>query len=84
MDKVFFTDENGNQEVFYCIEQTRLAGKTYLLVTDREEGDADCWILKDISKDEDPQAQYCFVEDDDELEAVSAVFGELLEDIDLR
>lgn len=84
MDKVFFTDEDGNQEVFYCLEQTILAGMTYLLVTDREEGDADCWILKDVSGKDDPEAQYCFIEDDDELAAVSAVFAELLEDIDLR
>jgi hypothetical protein len=41
--------------------------------------------LKDLSEDGDPDAKYAFVEDDDELEAVSKVFAELLEgDVDLE
>ena len=68
---------------FYVIEQTRLQGVTYLLVTAREEGDSDAWILKDLSSEGDDEALYETVEDDNELEAVSAVFARMLDDIEL-
>ena len=32
---------------FFVLEQTRIAGVDYILVTDSEEDDAECWILKD-------------------------------------
>ena len=67
---------------FYVLEQTRLGGFSYLLVTDREDGDSTAWILKDLSGDEDKEAVYEFVEDDKELEAVSSVFEQLLDDVE--
>ena len=83
MEKVVFLAEDGSQEEFFIIEQTTLQGRTYLLVTDQEEGDAQAWILKCISSDEDGEVSYEMVEDDNELEAVGAVFAQMLEDIDL-
>ena len=83
MEKVVFLAEDGSQEEFFIIEQTTLQGRTYLLVTDQEEGDAQAWILKCISSDEDAEVSYEMVEDDNELEAVGAVFAQMLEDIDL-
>ena len=68
---------------FYIVEQTRIQGASYLLVTDREDGDSDAWILKDISADGDDEAVYEMVEDEDQLQAVSAVFAQMLDDIDL-
>lgn len=65
------------------LEQTRVGGKDYILVTDSEEGDAEALILKDMSSDGEKEAIYEIVEDDNELEAVSRVFSEMLEDIDL-
>ena len=41
-------------------------------------------ILKDLSEDGETEARYVFVEDDQELEAVSKIFAELLEDVDLE
>ena len=46
--------------------------------------EADAYILKDTSKPEDTDAVYEIVEDDDELEYVSRIFAEILDDIDIE
>lgn len=66
------------------LEETRINGVSYLLVTESEDDEAEAYILKDTSKDGDPQAQYVFVEEDDELESVGKIFAELLEDVDIE
>ncbi len=77
---------DGEQETvgFFVVEETRIAGVSYLLVTESEEDEAEAYILKDLSSDGENEARYVFVEDDNELEAVSRVFAELLEDVDLE
>lgn len=84
MEKVKFelADSNGSAE-FFVLEQTRINGTNYILVTDSEQGDAEALILKDLSMDGEQEAIYEIVEDDNELEAISAVFREMLEDVDL-
>ena len=66
------------------LEQTMINGTGYILVTDSEEDDAECLILKDTSAKEDSDSVYEIVEDDTELIAVSKVFEELLEDFDIE
>ena len=68
---------------FYVMEQTRIGGHNYILVTDVEEGDGDALILKDMSQDGEEESIYDVVSDDEELEAVSGVFADMLEDVDL-
>ena len=84
-DEIIFTTEDGEEVTFYVIEQTRLGGVDYLLVSttgeDDEEGEA--LIMKDISKDTDEEAVYDIVEDDKELELVAGIFKELIDDIEL-
>ena len=58
-------------------------GTNYLLVTDSQDDEADAYILKDISEDEDEVANYVMVEDDVELEALSRVFQEMLDDTEI-
>lgn len=85
MEKIIFVgDDNENLE-FFVLEETRINGVDYILVTDSEdeESDAECYILKDVSKDGDAEAIYEAVEDDTELDAVMRVFEELLEDTDI-
>ena len=85
MEKITFTFEGEDQAVeFFVLEQTKLGGVTYILVTDSEEDDAECLILKDLSKVEEVESVYAVVEDDTELLAVSKVFEELLEDVDIE
>ena len=75
--------EDGSQEELYVVEQTRISGMDYLLVTDTPEGDGEAYILKDVSRDGDTEAVYEFVEDDRELAAISNVFSQMLDDIAL-
>ena len=51
MEKIMFMPEGSDKPAsFYVLEQTKIRGFSYILVTDREEGDAECLILKEKSK----------------------------------
>lgn len=41
MEKIKFTLDTQESVEFYVLEQTRLSGNQYILVTDAEEGDGD-------------------------------------------
>lgn len=85
MEKIKFTPAEGEEEAwFYVLEQTRIGGVSYLLATDTEKEDGEAWILKDLSNDGDPEAIYEIVEDDSELDAVSRVFSEMLDDVEIE
>ncbi len=85
MEKVrfAFTDGNGEDE-FFVLEETRINGNAYILVTDSEDDDAECLILKETGKQSDGESVYEIVEDETELLAVSKVFEELLEDVSIE
>lgn len=83
LEKIIFRPEGEEPVEFYVLEQTRIGGHNYILVTDVEEGDGDALILKDMSQDGEEESIYDVVSDDEELEAVSGVFADMLEDIDL-
>lgn len=82
MEKIVFEPEEGSPVEFYVLEETKLGGITYILVTEEEQGDGDAWILKDISLPEEEEAVYEMVEDDVELDAVGAVFESMMEDVE--
>ena len=87
MEKLTFVTEDQESVDFYIIEETRVNGINYLLVTEyeyEEDEEAEAYILKDTSKAEDTEAVYEFVESEEELDAVSRIFAELLEDMDLE
>lgn len=85
MEKIKFVFEDTQEEVeFFVLEQTRVSGQNYILVTDSEEDEAECLILKDTSAAEDTESVYEIVEDEVELTAVLRVFEELLEDVDIE
>ena len=73
MEKLEFIDENGEKTQFYVIEETRINGINYLLVSE-------AYILKDTSDAASEEAVYEFVEEDSELEVVGKVFSELMDD----
>ncbi len=85
-EKVSMVIDDTNEKVeFFVVEQTRINSTNYLLVTENEtDEEADAYILKDISADEDTEAIYEIVEDDEELDAVSRIFSEILDDIDIE
>lgn len=84
-DEIIFTTEDGEEVTFCVVEQTRLGGVNYLLVTTTgdDEEDAEALILKDVSLETEEEAVYDIVEDDGELELVAGIFKELLDDIEL-
>lgn len=83
LEKITFTPEGEEAVEFYVLEQTRIGGSNYILVTDVEDGDGDALILKDLSGDGDAESIYVIVEDDDELSAVAGVFESMLDDVEL-
>ena len=83
LEMITFRPEGEETVEFYVLEQTRIGGHNYILVTDVEEGDGDALILKDMSQDGEEESIYDVVSDDEELEAVSGVFADMLEDVDL-
>ena len=87
MEKIGYCPDGGEKVEFYVLEQTRLGGCDYILVTDSmdsEEEEGEALILKDISAPEDKEAIYEIVEDERELDAVAEIFSDMLEDIDLE
>ena len=82
MEKIKFFDMENNTELeFFVLEETKLSGEHYLLVTEQEEGDADAYILKEVQGEGD-EAVYEFVEDESVLDALSDIFAEMLTDVD--
>lgn len=84
MEKIAFTLDNDELVEFYVLEETKINGTKYILVTESEEDEADAYILKDLAAEDEAESIYEIVEDENELEMVSALFAELLEDVDIE
>ncbi len=88
MEKIRLEADDGQSLEFYVEEQARIGGCDYLLVSDSQEEESQAYILKDMSAGASAQdgevAQYEFVEDERELEVVSKVFEQMLEDTELE
>ena len=83
-EKITLQTDTGEAVDFFVLEEPRINGMNYLLVTDSEEDDGECLILKDTSEDQDQESLYEIVEDEKELDAVLTVFEELLDDVDIE
>lgn len=82
--RITLVTEEGEPVDFFVLEETKIGGISYLLVTDTEDGDGECYILKDKSKAEEEEAVYEFVEDDREIDYLFQIFTELMEDMDVE
>ena len=69
LEKVTFNPHGEDPVDFFVLEQTRIGGYNYILVTDFEEGDGEALILKDLSGDGEEPA------------AVAGVFEKMMDDI---
>lgn len=85
MEKITFTPDGADGEAvdFYVLEQTRIGGVNYILVTE-EEGDGEALILKDLSADGEAESIYAIVEDEKELAAIADVFSDMMDDVTLE
>ena len=85
MENIKFAFADGEEAAeFFVLEQTKINGASYILVTDSQEDDAQCLILKEGESQDAKESVYEIVEDDVELQAVSKVFEELLEDVEIE
>lgn len=82
LEKITFNPDGEEPVEFYVLEQTRIGGVNYILVTDFEEGDGEALILKDISKDGEEESVFTIVSGDEELAAVAGVFENMMDDIE--
>ena len=76
MEKIKFAFADGSGEAeFFVLEQTKIGGFVYILVTDSQ---------KEVTEGRTAESVYEIVEEDTELLAVSKVFEELLEDVNIE
>lgn len=84
-EKIIFIDDEGKEVEMFVIEETRINNVNYLLVTDDDDSEeAEAYILKDISEEQDEEAVYEIVSDESEIDYIGKIFSELLEDIDIE
>ena len=76
--------ENDENIELNVIEETKLNGINYILVTSTDEESDECYIMKDISSPHNDEADYIFVEDDNELEAVFDIFEKIMAEDDIK
>ena len=84
MEKIAFTFDDNETVGFFVLEETKINGVTYILVTESEDDEADAYILKDTAQESADESVYEIVEDDEELDIVSALFAQLFEDVDIE
>lgn len=79
--KIIFKNEQGGNEEFTVLLETKVNNIKYILVEKEDEEIA--YIFKDTSDDSSEEAVYEVVLDEDEVGYIGKIFSELLEDVDL-
>ena len=86
----FYTDD-GEEIELAVLEQTRINGVNYLLVSALEEENPDedaeeayAFILKETGSAGQEESEYEEVEDEEEFLSVSRIFEQLIDDIDFE
>ena len=83
-EKVVFKSEDGENLEFHIVEQTTINNISYILATDVMDDEV-AYILKETFSDSaKEESVFEFVEDERELDAISKVFEQLLDDIDIE
>lgn len=80
-NKITFINDAGEEETLFVLEETKINGASYLLVSETEddgEEDIDVYVMKEVASEGD-EATYEFVEDEKELDSIADIFAELLE-----
>lgn len=84
LKKISFQPEGESPVEYYVLEQTRIGGFDYILLSNTMEGDGEALILKDISKDGEEESVYTMISDEEELAAVAEVFESMLDDVTIE
>lgn len=85
-EAITLIDENNQEVDFYILEETRINGKNYILVANEldEDNEAEALILVDTSKEDEEEAVYEIVDDEEELNSLSKIFSELMDDTNIE
>lgn len=78
-------DDDGNEQELFVLGSVEDNGQKYLIVSENLDSDAeeqDVVILKEISSDDEENADYHIVEDDDELEHIINLFEQQYDEED--
>ena len=89
MEIIEFESEDGQKVSMAVIEETRINGQDYILVTEdnpEDEGvdEIEVMPLRLINDENEEIACYESIEDDDELEAITNIFAEILAEDDIE
>ena len=76
-EQMVFTNDLGEEEVFYVQAATVLGGVHYILVTETEDLAGDAYIMKQ-SEETEEEITFDMVDDEDEIDALADVFEELI------
>ena len=79
LEKIAFLDDENKEVELYVLDETKVGGVNYLLVSESDDEDSDCYIFKEVSVDDD-EISYEPVDDDRELEYIGKIFQELMDD----
>lgn len=84
LDNITIYNDEGEESVFYVMEQTQINGNSYLLATESDDDEElEAWIFKQVRTEED-DIVYTTIEDEEEIKAVMKVFEALLDDYDIE
>lgn len=85
MEKVQFIPDGEDHAVdFYVLEEAKLGGVQYLLVTDTMDGDGEALILRARPEETENESMYEIVDDDQEQTAVLLLMRDALEDLGIE
>ncbi|MBR5047279.1 MAG: DUF1292 domain-containing protein [Eubacterium sp.] len=79
-----FYTEDGEEIELAVLEQTRINGINYLLVSPVEEEDTYAFLLKECGTEDQLESTYEEIEDEEEMLSVSRIFEQLMEDMDFE
>ena len=77
---ITFDLDDGSEALFEVLEETKINGINYLLVVSAEDEEDEALILREDNINEN-EVVYIPVENEQELQAISKVFLELVDDI---
>ncbi len=82
LEKITFLDDENQEAELYVLEETRVGGINYILVSETDDEDGVCYIFRETEVSEADEVSYEPVEDDRELEYIGKIFQELMDEED--
>jgi uncharacterized protein YrzB (UPF0473 family) len=82
LEQITFLDDHDQEAQLYVLGETSVGGANYLLVSESDDEDAECYIFKEVRVSDTEEVSYEPVEDDRELEYIGKIFEELLNEDD--